>query len=70
METIQEVTDFLSTQGGWGIAAFVGYYCWVKDREHGKERREWMSFAIETTEVISSLREVIRRCHSQGGDND
>ena len=70
MEVIQTATEFLSAQGGWGVTAFIGFFYWKKDREHGKERQEWMAFAIETTEVLSSLREVIRRCHKQGGDND
>lgn len=70
MENLNDILSILTTSGGWGVAVLVGFYHWRKDQEHAKERKEWTAFAIESTEILSSLREVIRRCHDRGDRHD
>lgn len=70
MDLIQTVTDFLSTQGGWGVAVIIGWAYWKKDREQVIMQKEWLSYLRESTEVLASLREVIRNCHKRVGDDD
>lgn len=70
METLKEVIDLLTTQGGWGVAVIVGVYLIKKDKEHALERQQWIANATELTEVLASLREVIRTCHARGRKNE
>ena len=70
MESLVAMTDFLAAKGGWGVAVVIGYAYWKKDREYGKEAKDWMAYAIETTEVLASLREIIKKCHRKGNTDD
>jgi hypothetical protein len=52
------------------VAVIIGWAYWKKDREQGTMQKEWLSYLRESTEVLSTLREVIRNCHKKGSNDD